>query len=81
MLAQVLRPVEQLFPAARFPDVRIGLGDRADDAAVGRAPRRVPQERGLADPRLAPQHEHLALPRPHALQQPIQGVALVAPTA
>jgi hypothetical protein len=41
----------------------------------------VLKERRLADPRLAAQDQHLALTRPHGLQQSIQGVALGTPTA
>lgn len=35
-LAQVLRPIEQLFPTDRFPDLLVGLGELRDDAAVWR---------------------------------------------
>lgn len=33
-LAQVLRPIEQMFPADRYPRLVVGLGDLRDDAAV-----------------------------------------------
>lgn len=35
-LAQVLRPLGDLFPAARFPELLVGLGELRDDAAVYR---------------------------------------------
>lgn len=33
-LAQVLRPLADMFPQQRFPQLLVGLGDAADDAAV-----------------------------------------------
>lgn len=33
-LAQVLRPLEKMFPAERFPQILVGLGTLSDDAAV-----------------------------------------------
>ena len=41
----------------------------------------VLEQRGLADPRLAAQHQHRALPHADALQQPFQRGALVAAVA
>lgn len=35
-MAQVLRPLEALFPAERYPQLLVGLGEMCDDAAVYR---------------------------------------------
>jgi hypothetical protein len=70
--AQLVEPGER--------QLHVGLdAGRSRDAASGRALHQVLQQRGLADPRLAAQDQHLTLARPHARQQPIQRLALAAP--
>ena len=52
---------------------------RPRDPAARRALHQVLQQRGLADARLAAQHQHPALTRAHARQQLIQRLALAGP--
>jgi hypothetical protein len=62
-------------------DLGLGLHARgARDVAVRRGLDQVLQQRGLADARLAAQDEHLAASRAHGFQQPVQRLALAAPS-
>ena len=59
-------------------EVHVGFdAGRARDAKSGRALGDVVQQCGLADARLAAQHENLALPRARGLDQAVQRLALV----
>ena len=60
-------------------ELHLGLDARDPGDAALRGPLGdVLQQRRLADPRLAAQDQHRALPRPDALQQAVQRLALVA---
>ena len=72
------RRAELLQPGVR--ELHLGLGARrSDDAASGRRVHQILQQRGLADPCLAAQHEHRAPARAQASQQLIQRFALATP--
>ena len=59
--------------------LHLGLhADGARDPAPGRLLGDELQQGGLADARLAAQHQHRALARADALQQPVQRSTLVA---
>ena len=79
-----VEPVEQrraqvVQPGERELHLRLHA-DGPRDAAPGSAPRDVPEQRRLADPGLAAQHQRRALAEPDALQQPVQRFALAAAT-
>ena len=82
---QTLEPIQKrraelLQPGER--ELHLGLdARRSRDATLRRPLHQVVQQGGLADPRLAAHDQHLAPPRPHALQQPLDRLALVTPTA
>jgi hypothetical protein len=67
--AQLMEPGER--------KLHLGLDARhSHDPISRRAFPQVAEQRGLADPRLAPHDQHLALTRLHTRQQPIQRLAL-----
>jgi hypothetical protein len=60
--------------------LHLGLDPRGPcDPAPGRGLLEVVEERGLADPRLAAQDQHLAAAGPDPGQEPVQRLALLAP--
>ena len=62
-------------------ELHLGLNARRSREATScRALRQVFQQRGLPEPRLAAQDQHLTLTRPHSDQQPIKRRALSATT-
>ena len=81
-----LRVRELLEPAEhrRAQRVQAGVGElhlgldarRPRDPASRGGRRQVPQQRGLADPRLAAQDQHPALPRAHSRDEALEHVAL-----
>ena len=72
--AQLVQPGER--------ELHLGLDARDPGDAALRGPLGdVLQQRGLADPRLAAQDQHRALPGPDALQLTVQHLALVASTS
>jgi hypothetical protein len=61
-------------------ELHLGLhARRPRDPASTRGPRQVLEQRGLADARLAAQHQHPALARTHPRHEPLQHLAF-APT-
>jgi hypothetical protein len=62
--------------------LRLGLhaGD-AGDATAGRRLDGIVEERRLADPRLAAEHQHAAPPLVDGREQPVESVALPAAVA
>ena len=81
---QLLQPVQHrraqlLQPGER--ELHLGLNARRSREATScRALRQVFQQRGLSEPRLAAQDQHLTLTRPRSHQQPIKRRALGATT-
>ena len=58
-------------------ELHLGLdARRPGDPAALRGRRQVPQQGGLADPRLAAQDQHAALARAHSRDESLQHVAL-----
>ena len=82
---KVIEPIEERRTHLVQPGERefhLGLdADRPGGTASGRASQQVAQQRGLADARLAAQHQCPAVAGPRTGQQPIQHLALVTPTA
>ena len=79
-LRQLLEPAEHRRAQrvqAGERELHLGLdARRPGDPASLRGRRQVPQQRGLADPRLAAQDQHPALARAHSRDEPVQRVAL-----
>src|SRR5918992_3098856 len=73
------RRAELLQPSPR--ELHLGLdAHRSDNATPRRAPEQVLQQRGLADARLTAQDQNRPLRSPGTGNQPIQRLALAAPT-
>jgi hypothetical protein len=79
---QIAHPVQQRRAQVMQPRERqlhLGLhAGGARHAALGRLLGEILEQDGLADPGLAPQHQHRALAHAHALQQAVQRGALGA---
>src|SRR5262249_37843914 len=72
------RPAELV--QARERELHLGLdAGRADDPAVGRLPGEMVEGHGLADARVAADHERAAMPLAHVGEQLVQPGALLAP--